>query len=136
MQIHDYFEIVGMLVITIVGGLGFGWFRILKETNGLLKEQNSELRDENTELKEHRVRNIGTLAKMQGQIDELKNIPLVNIDVTLKNLAKFNEAISITNERILKQLQMTADIAEQDRPNLTHRSQKEVNVIKKDNKEK
>ena len=135
MQFHDYLELAGMFVLVIVGGLGFGWFKILKETNCLLREQNDELKKENTELKEHRAINIAKLSGMQEQINMIKDIPLTHIDVTLKELARFNKAIVESNNKIYQQLKMTAQIAEEDRDVLTNSNKHirdEVNKISRE----
>jgi len=34
-------ELGGAVLLLFFGGFGFGWFRILKETNRLLREQNN-----------------------------------------------------------------------------------------------
>ncbi len=131
MKLHEYIEAAVAVVFIVIGGLGFGWFRILKETNCLLKEQNTELKEENKELKDHRATNIEKLASMQAQIDIIKDIPLTHIDVTLKELAKFNGAIATSNEKILAQLKMTAEIAEEDRDVLTNQNKHIRDEVKK-----
>jgi hypothetical protein len=104
------FLILGTTVFVVVGGIGFsGWLRILKETNKLLKEQNVELKSENDGWKSKHEENIKALASMQGQIDVLKSIPLVNIDTTLKEIAKFNKNLMMQNNKILESLQASAD---------------------------
>ena len=89
-DLSNYIAPISTLVFIVFGVFGYGWFRILKETNVLLKEQNEELKAANKDLTEKRLEDIGKLASMQGQIDVLKSIPLVNIDSTFKQIAEFN----------------------------------------------
>lgn len=104
----DYL-LVGATAVFLVGGIGFsGWLRILKETNKLLKEQNVELKSENDTWKAKHEENVKAIASMQGQIDVLKSIPLVNIDTTLKQIASFNKDLAESNALILKSLQKSA----------------------------
>lgn len=98
----------------LFGVFGSGWLRILKETNNLLKTQNDELKIANKELLDKHTENIKTLATMQGQIDVLKSIPLVNIDTTLKEIAHFNKSLALSNEKILHTLETSATILAED----------------------
>jgi len=61
--------------------------------------------------------NVVQLSSMQGQIDVLKSIPLVNIDATLKSIADFNQTLSKTNAKILERLELSAKILKQDTAN-------------------
>lgn len=106
--IYSFIGPLATIVFVVIGGMSFGWFRILKETNKLLKEQNNELKIANAELLLKHNEGIATLASMQGQIDVLKSIPLVNIDITLKEIAKFNKLQSESNAKILATLEASA----------------------------
>lgn len=135
--------VVGFLIITVLGKR-WGWYELVGGTNKLLKEQNQELRNQNAFLKEEvgqmtakneqdrndaqakHEENLKQLNQMQGQIDVLQKIPLVNIDATLKKIADANSSLAIsnnqikdTNKKILDRLEATADIAEEDRDVLT-----------------
>lgn len=96
------------IAAVVVGGLCFGWFKIIKETNALLKEQNAELKIANAELLSKHNESLSQLASMQGQIDILKSIPLVNIDTTLQEIAKFTKAVAEGNDLILRRLEISA----------------------------
>ena len=98
---------LGVLLV-LLGGAFFGWFRIVKETNNLLRDQNDELKRSYKDLEKKHEQNVTLLASLQGQIDILKSIPLVNIDTTLGEIAKFNKSLAETNEQILKTLQKSA----------------------------
>jgi len=114
MDIPAWISLIVTAILAIVGIAGFGWVKILKETNSLLKDQNDELRIANKELQAQHGENSKALASLQGQIDVLKSIPLVNIDTTLKQLAKFNENLAITNKKILDRLDRDAVILARD----------------------
>lgn len=53
---------------------------------------------EENKLKDQRI------SALQGQIDVLKEVPLVNIDNTLKELSKFNKGLMDINIKILERL--------------------------------
>lgn len=103
------FAIPALGVILVIIGIGFfGWLKILKETNKLLKEQNAELKTAHASLSAKYDESIKQNASMQGQIDVLKSIPLVNIDSTLKQISDFNKqtaeavgTLAETNKHIL-----------------------------------
>jgi hypothetical protein len=59
-------------------------------------------------LEEQHLEDSKALSSMSGQIDVLKSIPLVNIDTTLKEIAKFNKSIADVNSKILDRLELTA----------------------------
>jgi hypothetical protein len=59
-------------------------------------------------LEEQHVDDVKALSGMAGQIDVLKSIPLVNIDTTLQNIAKFNKSIMEVNTKILDRLEVSA----------------------------
>lgn len=103
--------ILGVIVV-LIGGAFFGWFKIVKETNNLLKEQNAELKIANKDLESKHKENLAQLASMQGQIDVLKSIPLVNIDSTLKQIAEINQSLALSNKQILETLQSSAKTLE------------------------
>lgn len=148
--LQDYLLVGGsavtFLTVTVLGKR-FGWYELIGGTNKLLKEQNQELRNQNEYLKseveeitkkndqsrkewtQKHEENIKQLSQMQGQIDVLKSIPLVNIDSTLKKIAEFNENLALSNEKIvttnnkiLKSLEGTAKIAAEDRDVLTNQN--------------
>ena len=114
MEIPAYVSLISTAIFAIVGIVGFGWIKILKETNELLKAQNEELRVANRELDLQHDVNSKAIASLQGQIDVLKSIPLVNIDATLKQLAQFNESLARTNKKILDRLNNDAIILAKD----------------------
>lgn len=133
------------IALVVIGVAFFGWYKILKETNRLLKEQNAELKIANKELLEKHGQSIAEISKMQGQIDVLKSIPLVNIDTTLQKIAEFNEKLSIsndkiqqTNDKILATLTKTAEINAEDRDVLTNQNKHIATEVDKrmDEKEK
>ena len=149
-----YYPIVAIIGVAFIAFVGkrAGWFKIIGGTNALLRDQNIELRNSNSLLREqikqlteqHKTESAEWLerhtqslkenAKIQGQIDVLKSIPLVNIDTTLKEIAKFNANLTEINTKILRQLQSTAAIAEEDRDVLTNQNKHirdEVNKMKK-----
>ena len=107
---YETFIIPALTVLSGLLGIAFfGWFRIVKETNNLLRSQNDELKRAYKDLDKKHHQNVALLASMQGQIDILKSIPLVNIDTTLQEIAKFNGALADTNQRILETLEKSAD---------------------------
>lgn len=106
------FIALGATTLFVIVGVGFyGWLKILKETNKLLKEQNVELKEENKNWTEKHNQNVKNIATMQGQIEILQKIPLVNIDSTLKQIAEFNKNLAETNKAILETLKGDAVIA-------------------------
>ena len=77
------------------------------------------------------------IGKQAGQIEVLKSIPLVNIDTTLQEIAKFNKVLADSNTLILERLNATADIAAEDRDVLTNQNlhiKKEVKKIMDEDK--
>lgn len=115
MGIQDYIAAAATLFFIVVGVGFFGWFKILKETNNLLKEQNAELKKSHQVLEDKYNESLKQAASMQGQIDILKSIPLVNIDTTLKQIADFNKQTSEavkglagSNKEILQTLKSSA----------------------------
>lgn len=115
MTAANYIALVIPVVFVVIGIFFFGWFKILKETNNLLKEQNTELKIANKELLNKHTENVKQLASMQGQIDVLKSIPLVNIDTTLQKLSEFDKVLADniarladTSDRILFSLEDSA----------------------------
>lgn len=111
MTLIEYAQIAAPIIFVVVGFAGAGWFKIQKETNALLREQNIELKEKNAKLESEKLQFIKDLASMQGQIDVLKSIPLVNIDTTLKNIEKFNRNLAETNKAILLTLRGSAETA-------------------------
>lgn len=101
--------VLGVILVLLGGGF-FGWFRIVKETNNLLREQNAELKIANKDLELKHQESLTQLSSMQGQIDILKSIPLVNIDTTLKQLATANRSLAESNKQILETLQNSANL--------------------------
>ena len=110
MSITDVIAPVSAAVLFGVGVFGSGWLRIIKETNALLREQNNELKIANKELLTKHNENLAQLASLQGQIDVLKSIPLVNIDSTLKEISKFNKTLAESNQQILNSLERSAAV--------------------------
>lgn len=80
-------------VFIAVGGLSFGWFRILKETNELLKAQNAELKEDNKEWQAKHAENEKAIAKLQGQIDTIKDVPLQQISQHMLQQTQVNKEI-------------------------------------------
>jgi hypothetical protein len=117
MNITSYVAPIVTIGTVVIGVFFYGWLKIIKETNNLLKEQNTELKIANKELLEKHNENVVQLSSMQGQIDVLKSIPLVNIDATLKSIADFNQTLSKTNAKILERLELSAKILKQDTAN-------------------
>ncbi len=101
---REVIEAALAFVFIAVGGLAFGWFRILKETNTLLKEQNEELKADNKQWQEKHSDNVAAIAKLQGQIDTLKNVPLKQINNSINEIAKTNKAIVETQKQIVELL--------------------------------
>lgn len=110
MSVPSYIALIVPVVFVVVGILFFGWFKIVKETNALLREQNNELKIANKELLDKHAENVAKLGSLQGQIDVLKSIPLVNIDTTLKEISKFNQSLAESNQKILTSLEHSASI--------------------------
>ena len=54
------------------------------------------------------------ISQLQGQIDVLKEVPLVNIDITLKEISKFNKSLMDINTKILNRLDSDAVILSRD----------------------
>jgi hypothetical protein len=106
------------IVVAMIGVFSFGWLNILKETNNLLRAQVEELKVANKELLEKHNDSIKQLSSMQGQLDVLKSIPLVNIDVTLQEISKFNKSLADTNEKILDRLNSDAMVLAQETKNV------------------
>jgi hypothetical protein len=52
------------------------------------------------------------ISQLQGQIDVLKEVPLVNIDITLKEISKFNKGLMEINTKILNRLESDAIVME------------------------
>lgn len=67
---------------------------VLTQSKNEQKEQIGVLQGQHAEA-------MKAIANMQGQIDILKNIPLVNIDTTLKAIATFNENLAASNAQIV-----------------------------------
>lgn len=93
MGIKDYIEAGFAIMFIGMGGIAMGWFKILKETNALLKEQNVELKADNKEWQAKHAQNEKAIAKMQGQLDMLKNIPLVEISKHMSEQTKFMQEV-------------------------------------------
>lgn len=115
MSITEFIAPISLIVVALGGIFGGGWLKIIKETNRLLKEQNTELKIANKELLEKHNENIKQLSSMQGQIDVLKSIPLVNIDTTLQKLSEFDKGLAEniarlaeTSDKILTSLETSA----------------------------
>ncbi len=75
-----------------------------KELIAVLSQGKAEQNEKIVELQGQHADAMKAISNLQGQVDVLKNIPLVNIDGTLKELAKFNKSIASSNELILKHL--------------------------------
>ena len=58
------------------------------------------------------------IASLQGQINILKSIPLVNIDTTLKEISNFNKNLYEINSKILERLNNDAVILAKDTKNI------------------
>ena len=68
------------------------------------------------------------IAQLQGQIDVLKEVPLVNIDTTLKEISKFNQGLMEINKKILDRLESDAVILKKDTAHIAS----EVDHVKTD----
>lgn len=79
------------------------------ELINVLTQGKAEQKEQITTLQSQHAEAMRAIANMQGQIDVLKNIPLVNIDSTLKEIAKFNRNLSDSNTKILASLTDSAD---------------------------
>ena len=121
MMIFSWESVITVIAaIVIIGGIfGRGWLKIQNDTMTLIKGQNEELRNSNELFKATHVelnKQINSLEKklceLEGMVHTLKSIPLVNIDVTLKEIAKFNHGLLLTNGKILHQLQIDAKTLE------------------------
>lgn len=64
--------------------------------------------DKENKLKDQRI------SQLQGQIDVLKEVPLVNIDTTLKEISKFNQGLMTINQKILDRLETDAIVLKRD----------------------
>lgn len=105
-----------------------GWFELINSTNKLLREQNTVLRDANLLLKQqlkdqethHEAEkaewedkyheNKELIAKLEGRLDQTINIPLVEIDKSLRELAKANMLNAETSQKVLDILVKSAEI--------------------------
>ena len=105
-----------------------GWFELINGTNKLLREQNTVLRDANLllkqQLKDHETHyeaekaewedkyheNKELIAKLEGRLDQTINIPLVEIDKSLRELAKANMLNAETSQKVLDVLVKSAEI--------------------------
>jgi hypothetical protein len=105
-----------------------GWFELINGTNKLLREQNTVLRDANLLLKQqlkdqekhHEAEkaewedkyheNKELIAKLEGRLDQTINIPLVEIDKSLHELAKANMLNAETSQKVLDVLVKSAEI--------------------------
>jgi predicted nuclease with TOPRIM domain len=117
MNITDYLIPLSGVATIAIGVGAAGWYKILKETNALLKEQNAELKIANAELTEKHEENLAQLNSMQGQLDVLKSIPLVNIDTTLKQISTLNQSLAKSNSKILETLESSATLLIKDTKN-------------------
>lgn len=86
-------EVVGLIIFVAFGVLGMGWLRILKETNTLLKEQNVELKADNKMWQGKHEENVKSIAKLQGEVDGIKNVPLTEISIHMKKQTEINERL-------------------------------------------
>lgn len=93
MDLLQIAEILGLIIFVTIGVGGFGWFKILKETNVLLKEQNEELKSDNKEWQSKHIKNSEAIAKLQGQIDTIQNIPLAQISGHMDEQTKFMKEV-------------------------------------------
>lgn len=93
MALKDYIEAALTVVFIGVGGMAMGWFKILKETNALLKEQNEELKLDNKQWQQKHSDNEKAIAKLQGQVDTLQNIPLAEISSHMKVQTEFMKEV-------------------------------------------
>ena len=117
MNITDYLIPLSGVATIAIGVGAAGWYKILKETNALLKEQNAELKAANKDLWDKQVESQKLMASLQGQIDILKSIPLVNIDTTLKQISTFNKSLADSNNKILGTLEKSATLLVKDTKN-------------------
>ena len=88
-------EIAAAFGILVVGGFGFGWFRILKETNKLLREQNDDLKSINKSMEKKHQDNVARINKLEGQQEVLMNIPL-------RQIAEHMEAQTQLMQKLIK----------------------------------
>ena len=121
MLVWEYIGAIGGGFVIIVGVFARSWFKIQNQTNVLLKEQNVELREANKDLQCKNDTYLQQLSSLAGQVDMLKSIPLVNIDLTLKKLTDFNATLSASidhmnriNTKILDRLNNDALILAHD----------------------
>lgn len=84
-------EAIGLVIFVSVGVLAFGWFKILKETNQLLKDQNVELKSDNKMWQQKHEDNVKAIAKLQGEVDTMKNVPLTEISLHMKKQTEVSE---------------------------------------------
>jgi len=122
-------SIMTSLATTVLDGLGVvalvsgGMLTIFSSRSKMNESVSTELISKLTELRkadkeewqkrldvleEQHVDDVKALSSMAGQIDVLKSIPLVNIDTTLQNIAKFNKSIMEVNSKILDRLETSA----------------------------
>ena len=71
------------------------------------------------------------IGQQAGQIEVLQKIPLVNIDTTLKEIARFNKLQAESNAEILKTLKGSAKIDAEDRDVLTNQNKHIRDEVKK-----
>ena len=132
--------IIGLVFISFVGKRA-GWFKIIGSTNALLKSNIAELERQNALLKEQLAQekeqheeqiktiedeheaekkewtekytaSIERSAKLEGKLDIIANIPLQDIDKSLKSLTEVSRDNADSNKAILEQLKASADVAE------------------------
>lgn len=103
MSLKDYIEAALTVVFIGIGGMAMGWFKILKETNALLKEQNEELKTDNKQWQQKHIENERAIAKLQGQVDTLQNIPLVEISAHMRDQTKFMKEVFKFMQQTIKE---------------------------------
>ena len=79
-----------------------------KELIDVLTASKAEQKSQISELTAQHIEAMKAISNLQGQIDVLKSIPLVNIDTTLKEIVKFNKVLTESNAKILSTLQTSA----------------------------
>lgn len=121
--------VIGSFIAVGVVGKRAGWFKIIGGTNALLKEQNAILTEQNITLKTQlkttidlhnqekkewgarHQESLTEISKLQGKVETLTALPLNKIDNTLKEFTSFGEKFVKSNDKILKQLQISAKVA-------------------------
>jgi len=120
---HPFDDIANFIIgiVIIVVAFIYAWTQIKlgrnKSEKDIIGDYASELNIVKCSLerieKENKIKD-QQIASLQGQVNVLKEVPLVNIDTTLKEISKFNQSLMAINTKILDRLNSDAIVLARD----------------------